>query len=102
VRPVAWLKRVGLSQVSKDCLITFFSKAARIWSQGLRAELGEVANAIVQILACAACGTPGWSICEILAAAPSWRKKWSSVSLWITDYLIAAGLPLKISPRGGE
>jgi hypothetical protein len=45
-----------LSQVSKDWRITFFSRAARIWSQGLRAELGEVANDIVQILACIAYG----------------------------------------------
>jgi hypothetical protein len=43
---------VGLSQVSNDWRITFFSKAERIWSQGLRTELGEVANDIVRILAC--------------------------------------------------
>jgi len=41
---------VGLSQVSKDWRITFFSNAARIWSQGLRAELGEVAKAIEHFL----------------------------------------------------
>jgi len=40
----------GLSQVSKDWRITFFSNAARIWSQGLRAELGEVAKAIEHFL----------------------------------------------------
>jgi hypothetical protein len=45
---------VGLSQVSKDCRITFFSKAARIWSHGLSAETGEIANAIEQILTCVA------------------------------------------------
>jgi hypothetical protein len=49
-----------LSQVSKDWRITFFSRAARIWSQGLRAELGEVANDIVQILACVAYGRRAW------------------------------------------
>jgi hypothetical protein len=41
---------VGLSQVSKDWRITFISNAARIWSQGLRAVVGETANAIVLIL----------------------------------------------------
>jgi hypothetical protein len=30
--------------------MTFFSSAARIWSQGLSAEVGVVANAIVQSL----------------------------------------------------
>jgi hypothetical protein len=40
-----------LSQVSNDCRITFFSKAERICSHGLRAEAGEIANAIERILA---------------------------------------------------
>jgi hypothetical protein len=34
--------------------MTFFSRAARIWIQGLRAEAAEIANAIEQILACVA------------------------------------------------
>src|SRR5580658_635602 len=50
MRPAEWLNRVGLSQVSNDCRITFFSSADRIWSQGLGAEAGEVAIAIVQSL----------------------------------------------------
>jgi hypothetical protein len=50
MRPAAWLNRVGLSQVSNDCRITFFSRADKIWSQGLSAVAGEVANAIVQSL----------------------------------------------------
>src|ERR1700733_14395637 len=35
IRPVMWLKRVGLSQVSKDCRLTFFSSAPNIRAQGL-------------------------------------------------------------------
>jgi hypothetical protein len=34
--------------------MTFFSRAARIWSQGLRTVAGETANAIELILARAA------------------------------------------------
>jgi hypothetical protein len=44
---------VGLSHVSNDWRITFFSRAARIWSQGLSAAAEEIANAIDPILACA-------------------------------------------------
>src|SRR5580693_19113 len=58
MRPAAWLNRVGLSQVSNDCRTTFFSRADKIWSQGLSAVAGDVANAIEQSLllppACAA------------------------------------------------
>jgi hypothetical protein len=38
--------------------MTFFSSAARIWSQGLSTEACEVANAIELILACVACLMP--------------------------------------------
>ncbi len=58
MRPLAWLKRVGFNHVSKDWRITFFSRAARICSQGLRAEAGEIANAIERILAGATCVLP--------------------------------------------
>src|SRR3954453_12490364 len=33
--PSAWLKRAGLSQVSKECRLIFFSSAERIRTQGL-------------------------------------------------------------------
>jgi hypothetical protein len=35
--------------------MTFISNAERIWSQGLSAVAGEIANAIVLILACVVC-----------------------------------------------
>src|ERR1700721_912446 len=35
ILPVTWLKRVGVSQVSKDCRLTFFSRAPSIRAQGL-------------------------------------------------------------------
>src|ERR1035437_4134356 len=46
-----WLYLVGLSQVSKDWRFTFISRAERIWIQGLGAVAGEIAYAIVPILA---------------------------------------------------
>src|ERR1700739_987527 len=58
MRPLAWLKRVGFNHVSKDWRMTFFSRAARICSQGLRAEAGEIANAIELILAGVTCVLP--------------------------------------------
>jgi hypothetical protein len=42
---------VGFSQVSKDWRFTFISRAERIWIQGLGAVAGEIAYAIVPILA---------------------------------------------------
>jgi hypothetical protein len=65
---------VGLSHVSKDWRITFFSNAARIWSQGLRTEVGEVANAIVQILARAACVLPSLFTSTARTTILPWRK----------------------------
>jgi len=38
--------------------LTFFSSAESIWSQGLRAVAGEIANAIVLILTCVVYGLP--------------------------------------------
>ena len=35
IAPFTWLKRVGLSQVSKEWRFTFFSRAERICAQGL-------------------------------------------------------------------
>jgi hypothetical protein len=46
--------------------MTFFSSAARIWSQGLSTVAGEVANTIELILACVACLLPEWFICGAL------------------------------------
>jgi hypothetical protein len=65
---------VGLNHDSKDWRITFFSKAERIWSQGLRAVAGDVANAIVQILACAICSLPAGFIPPVLARKSRRRK----------------------------
>jgi hypothetical protein len=45
-----WLNRVGLSHVSKDWRITFFSSDERICSQGLRTVVGVVANDIEKSL----------------------------------------------------
>src|SRR5580658_1834187 len=55
VRPAAWLNRVGLSHVSNDWRMTFFSSAERIWIQGLSAVVVEIANAIELILLIVAC-----------------------------------------------
>src|ERR1035441_1460799 len=73
-RPDAWLNRVGLSHVSNDCRMTFFSSAARIWSQGLSAEVGVVANAIVQSLPIPPGVAPGGSFAEFQATASSRRN----------------------------
>src|SRR5580698_9902467 len=40
IRPVMWLKRVGLSQVSNDWRLTFFSSAPSIRTQGLSTAAG--------------------------------------------------------------
>jgi hypothetical protein len=47
--------------------MTFFSSAAKIWSQGLITVAGEVANAIELILACVACLLPELFICGTLS-----------------------------------
>src|SRR5271155_1033943 len=49
IRPVTWLKRVGLSQVSKDCRLTFFSRAPSIRAQGL-GTAGTVATKDIRFL----------------------------------------------------
>jgi hypothetical protein len=49
--------------------MTFFSSAARIWSQGLSAEVGVVANAIVQSLPIPPGIAPGGSFAEFQATA---------------------------------
>src|ERR1700756_808076 len=40
MRSFVWLKRVGLSQVSKDWRLTFFSSAPRMRTQGLSTAAG--------------------------------------------------------------
>jgi hypothetical protein len=81
--------------------MTFFSRAARIWSQGLRTVAGEVANAIDKFLAGAAYGLAIWFIRTISATALLGREGLGlSVRLILTDYMVAAGLPLKKSTEG--
>src|ERR1700735_2308218 len=45
-RSFAWLKRVGLSHVSNDWRLTFFSRAPRIRTQGLSTAAGVATNDI--------------------------------------------------------
>src|SRR5258706_6522686 len=47
ILPLEWLKRVGLSQVSKECRLIFVSKAPRILSQGLGAAAAVVESDMV-------------------------------------------------------
>src|ERR1700760_3285554 len=49
MRPFTWLKRVGFSQVSNDCRLTFFSSAPRICTQGL-GTVGAVATKDIRFL----------------------------------------------------
>jgi hypothetical protein len=63
----------------------------------LRTVAGDVANAIDLILACAACLLPKWLIHAKLATALLWQiAKWLSARLQMTDYLVGAGLALKV------
>src|ERR1700744_1353378 len=50
IRPVMWLNRVGFSQVSKDCRLTFFSSAPSIRAHGL-GTAGAVATKDIGFLA---------------------------------------------------
>src|SRR5262249_46366416 len=43
--PLTWLKRVGLSQVSNEWRLIFFSSALRIWAQGF----GELIAVAVEV-----------------------------------------------------
>jgi hypothetical protein len=68
-----WLYLVGFSQVSKDWRFTFISRAERIWIQGLGAVAGEIAYAIVPILA-GRLFIAGLFIFRSCATASLWRQ----------------------------
>jgi hypothetical protein len=76
--------------------MTFFSRAASICSQGFKTVAGEIANAMEPILACVTCVLPVRFIRGVWATALSRRKILLCAQLQITDYLVAAGLPLKM------
>src|ERR1700759_319304 len=68
MRPFTWLKRVGFSQVSKDCRLTFFSSAPRICTQGLGAAGGVATKDIRFLLLNADC--PTFRKCKRANVAP--------------------------------
>jgi hypothetical protein len=93
---------VGLSQVSKDWRMTFFSSAARIWSQGLITVAGEVANAIELILACVAYLLPEQFIRGFGQRLSHGEvPEWPFVLLLIADCVISACLLLILTLERG-
>lgn len=80
--------------------MTFFSSAARIWSQGLRAEVGVVANAILQSLRSTGGASDGSFADDRQRSSTGREAAISSRLSLLTDYLYAAGLPLQDSAPG--
>jgi hypothetical protein len=88
---------VGFSQVSKDWRFTFISSAASIWSQGLGAVAGEIAYAIVLILACSLFhARPVYLFC--LRNSFPRRKALGLASICCCSALTMSGASMKFGP----